>query len=566
MSALSLRLTLLAACALPLCSACSAPAWNAQGAAAVNSPLAAVLAAEIAQGRGMTQSAWSAYMAAAKETGSGKAAERAYEIALSAGQTQKASQSLNLLKKLDPKSPRIAYERVIGEILEGKDEPEQAATLLSYIKSTDSPELTFLKIAQQTSGMRDPAKRYELLRKISKAFPAEVRSELTLGQAAAAARSYKSASEHAERAASLSPENPQILLGVAEIEYAVSPEAAQKRLRDFLSSHPDNLQIRLALVKTMVDHAKPAQISEELDRIDRLGKRTPKNLMTLGALCERAQLWARAEKYYREYIRRTEAGEDKTQIPDSGYLRLGMTKLLSGNQAEAITWLHKVEKGDKYVPARVKEAEILAAQGRVNDSCSVLKKIRANTPQQRNELVGACAELLIQARRPTEAAETMEILIEENPQNADAMLRTSYYYEKADQLDKAASLLRRYIELRPNDPQGYNSLGYMWADRGINLAKSEKLLDKAFKLSEGKNPAIIDSVGWVKYRLGKLEAAEKHLRQAASLSSDPEILMHLAQVLFARGKAAEAKTILDKILEGDPDNLDARSMLKANGF
>ena len=75
MSALSLRLTLLAACALPLCSACSAPAWNAQGAAAVNSPLAAVLAAEIAQGRGMTQSAWSAYMAAAKETGSGKAAD-----------------------------------------------------------------------------------------------------------------------------------------------------------------------------------------------------------------------------------------------------------------------------------------------------------------------------------------------------------------------------------------------------------------------------------------------------------------------------------------------------------
>ena len=160
----------------------------------------------------------------------------------------------------------------------------------------------------------------------------------------------------------------------------------------------------------------------------------------------------------------------------------------------------------------------------------------------------------------------MAILIEENPKNAEAMLRASYYYEKADQLEKSAAFLRRYIELRPNDPQGYNSLGYMWADRGINLAKSEKLLAKALKLSEGKNPAIIDSFGWLKYRMGKLDDAEKHLRQAASLSTDPEILMHLTQVLFARGKAPEAKTILDKILESDPDNADARAMLKANGF
>lgn len=566
MSVLSLRFTLFAVCVLPLCSACSAPVWSDQGEASVSSPLAAMLAGEIAQSRGLTQSAWSAYMAAAKETGSGKAAERAYDIALSAGQTKKAEQALNLLRKLDPESPRLAYERAISELLAGKSDPAHARAIRTYVGSAASPELAFLKAAQQTAGMSDPNSRYELLRSAAKTFPADVRSELTLGQAAAAASKFKRAARHAEKAASLSPDNPQVLLGAAEIEYAGSPEAAQKRLRKFLSSHPDNLQVRLALVKTMVDHAKPDQIDRELDRIDRLGKRTPKNLMTLGALCERASLWARAEGYYREYIRRTEAGEDKTQLPDTGYLRLGMTKLLSGDQAEALTWLHKVEKGDKYVPARVKEAEILAAQGRVNESCDVLKAIRARNPKQRNELVGACAELLVQSRRPADAAETMAILIEENPKNTEAMLRASYYYEKADQLEKSAALLRRYIELRPNDPQGYNSLGYMWADRGINLAKSENLLAKALKLSEGKNPAIIDSFGWLKYRMGKLDDAEEHLRQAASLSTDPEILMHLSQVLFARGKAPEAKTILDKILESDPDNADARAMLKANGF
>ena len=86
------------------------------------------------------------------------------------------------------------------------------------------------------------------------------------------------------------------------------------------------------------------------------------------------------------------------------------------------------------------------------------------------------------------------------------------------------------------------------------------------KLSQNQNPAVIDSMGWVEYRLGKLAQAEKFLRTATRMSTDKEIAMHLAQVLFARGKAAEARKILDKILESDPDNPDAKSMLKSNGF
>ncbi len=204
--------------------------------------------------------------------------------------------------------------------------------------------------------------------------------------------------------------------------------------------------------------------------------------------------------------------------------------------------------------------------GRINDSCTVLKSIRATSKKQRGEILGACAELLVHARRHAEAAETMEMVFADDPDNTDAMLRASYYYEQADQFEKAVPLLKRYIKLRPEDPQGYNSLGYMWADRGINLEQSEKLIAKAMKLSQNQNPAVIDSMGWVEYRLGKLAQAEKFLRTATRMSTDKEIAMHLAQVLFARGKAAEARKILDKILESDPDNPDAKSMLKSNGF
>ncbi len=564
MSSLTNRLALAAILALPLCSAGAASAHTET--IAVNSPLAAVLAGEIARSRGLSQTAWSAFMAAAKESGNARVAERAYETALSAGQKQQANQSLNLIRKLDPNSPRLAYERVLNEILEGKSGANHAAVLSKYIKDTRSPEIEFIKLGEHTSGMRDAKQRYALLREVARELPADVRTELLLGQAAVAAGEKKAALSHADKAAKLNSGSIQVLLGAAEVEFSVAPEEAQKRLRRFLSKHPDNLQIRIALVKAMVDHAEPSQIERELRHIDKLGKRTPKNLLMLGAICERAQLWKRAEQFYLEYIRRTEAGEDKSQLPDTGYLRLGMTKLLSGNQQEALTWLHKVERGDKYIPARVKEAEILASMGRINDSCTVLKSIRATSKKQRGEILGACAELLVHARRHAEAAEAMEMVFADDPDNTDAMLRASYYYEQADQFEKAVPLLKRYIKLRPEDPQGYNSLGYMWADRGINLEQSEKLIAKAMKLSQNQNPAVIDSMGWVEYRLGKLAQAEKFLRTATRMSTDKEIAMHLAQVLFARGKAAEARKILDKILESDPDNPDAKSMLKSNGF
>ncbi len=505
-------------------------------------------------------------MAAAKETGNPSIAERAYDTAIESGQAQQAKQALNLIRELDPNSLRLSYERALDQIMEGKHSPEQTKALLDYIKGAKNPEKAFLKVARHTDRLTDAQLRYETLEKLAQAVPKSFRTELILGQSAASAGKHALAVKHADKAVSLSPQDVQVLLGAAEIEYMGSPKAAQKRLRTFLATHPDNLQVRLALVKTLVNHAKGSEIEKELNRIDRLGKRTAGNLMTLGALCESAKLWPRAERYYREYISLTESGQDKVHLPDTGYLRLGMTKLQSGNRQEALQWLHKVEKGDKYVPARVKEAEILATQGRVNESCAVLKNIRAKNTRQRSELISACAELLIQVRRPAEAASTMEILVAEDPNNAQALLQASYYYERADDLKKSESLLLRYIRLHPKDPQGYNSLGYMWADRGIKLDKSEQLLAKALELSGGKNPAIIDSMGWVKYRLGKLSEAEKYLRQAVQSSTDKEISMHLAQVLFARGKAAEAKAILDRILEADPDNPEVLSLLKANGF
>ncbi len=123
---------------------------------------------------------------------------------------------------------------------------------------------------------------------------------------------------HADKAARLNPGSIQVLLGAAEIEFSVSPDAAQKRLRRFLAKHPDNLQIRIALVKAMVDHAEPAQLERELRHIDKLGKRTPKNLLMLGAICERAQLWKRAEQFYLEYIGFTRlSAETNTSPPAS---------------------------------------------------------------------------------------------------------------------------------------------------------------------------------------------------------------------------------------------------------
>jgi tetratricopeptide (TPR) repeat protein len=134
--------------------------------------------------------------------------------------------------------------------------------------------------------------------------------------------------------------------------------------------------------------------------------------------------------------------------------------------------------------------------------------------------------------------------------------------ERAGDLDKAAVLFRRSIELNPEMHAAYNYLGYMWADKSIHLEEALQLINKAIAL-EPDNGAYLDSLGWVLYRLGRYNDALPHLQRAVELVTDDAVVFdHLAELLLKLGRRDEAIKYLRRAREMEPDNKDIAQKLQ----
>jgi tetratricopeptide (TPR) repeat protein len=113
-------------------------------------------------------------------------------------------------------------------------------------------------------------------------------------------------------------------------------------------------------------------------------------------------------------------------------------------------------------------------------------------------------------------------------------------YEKQKQYDQSEAEFRKVLEINPENSGAMNYLGYMLADRNVRLEEAHELISRALEM-EPNNGAYLDSLGWVNFRLGKLEEAENNLRDAiARVSRDPIVYDHLGDVFMKQGKLKEA--------------------------
>ena len=132
--------------------------------------------------------------------------------------------------------------------------------------------------------------------------------------------------------------------------------------------------------------------------------------------------------------------------------------------------------------------------------------------------------------------------------------------ERIDRLDLMETSLRKLIGLRPDYAHAYNALGYTFADRNMRLEEALELIEKANELRPD-DPHIIDSLGWVMYRLGNLPRAVELLRRAYALSPEIDIAVHLGEVLWKSGHDEEARKIWRDAHRREPGNSVLRETL-----
>ncbi len=161
------------------------------------------------------------------------------------------------------------------------------------------------------------------------------------------------------------------------------------------------------------------------------------------------------------------------------------------------------------------------------------------------------AQLLRDAKEWKETFEMLGKAVDEYPDSYELRYDLAMAAERVDHIDILESQLRRVMEMKPDYAHAYNALGYTLAEKTNRLAEAKDLIEKALKLSPD-DPFILDSLGWVYYRLGKVPEALKHLQHAYTARPDPEIAAHLGEVLWKSGQRDEAQKVWQAALTENP--------------
>ncbi|HKR64626.1 MAG TPA: tetratricopeptide repeat protein [Thermoanaerobaculia bacterium] len=225
--------------------------------------------------------------------------------------------------------------------------------------------------------------------------------------------------------------------------------------------------------------------------------------------------------------------------------------------AEAVALLQPLVtkfESDPFVNAKYVEALVRAGQ-----------KPKALAHAQAQVKVGtrntnAAAEALVAAESTPDAIALVKSAVAAHPDDVDLQFELGSVYERAGDRKTAEQVFQQILEKTPDHAPSLNYLGYMWAEGGENLEKAQEMLTRAVG-QDPNNGAYIDSLGWVYYRLGKLELAEKYLTDATKLlPRDATVHEHLGDVLAKRGDAPRALQLYRTALDLDPESKEVTKL------
>ena len=213
------------------------------------------------------------------------------------------------------------------------------------------------------------------------------------------------------------------------------------------------------------------------------------------------------------------------------------------DDAAAARWLAQVDAKDADLQVVALRAGLLARQGKLADALKLVRAANASTPAEQRYKLLTEVQLLLDQKKLGEAREALHKVNAENPDDIDLVYQEAMVDERLNRLDEMEKLLRHILVLQPENSQALNALGYSLADRNLRLDEALAMVRQAHALSPA-DPFIVDSLGWVEYRMGHFDAAASLLAQAYSSRKDTEIAAHLGEALWADGKRDEAARVL----------------------
>lgn len=507
-----------------------------------------VILAEMAGQRGMNRYALDTYLAIARETGDLGIIMRTSRIASFLRDTEASMEMTRLWLEQEPDSAE-AYQTLALQMLATGNYQEALSHLASLLEMGE--EVDFRIIPARTSIDPDADSFLPALisdfHALREEYPAHESLLLSLARLYEQDGELEAAYRLVRRLTEETGGNQEALIQeIGLLEQMGETEQMLERLRRGVELYPQSRQIRILLGRQMVNRQNFGAAREQFQAIVDQDPEDHDILYSLALInMEMGRL--------NDAARHFETLQRAAFRPNNVHYYLGYIALQNGDREAAINHYQKVDAGSNFLQAQRDLTLLLIEEERYSEAQQRLQRMRYTNPEYNLPLYSMEASILLEQDMRDAAETVLDKALADFPDNVQLLYLRATLHTERDELARMEEDLRRIIELEPDNPIGYNTLGYVLADRTDRHEEAYDLIRKAVELAPD-DPAIIDSLGWVQYRLGMLEQARKNLENAFRLYPDHEVAAHLGEVLWVMGEKREATRIWEQALEEQPDS------------
>lgn len=506
-----------------------------------------LLAAEIAGQRGQYDVALEGYMEAAKLAKDPRFAERALKIALYVKDPSKINEATTLWLQQDPNSI-TAHKIAILSDLRMSDKVDALNNAKALLELDPAGfESAILELATLMDKEGKLGLLYDVLEDLSLQKPNQAVLYYLQAVIAKQQSHHDLADTKINQALALQPDWDKALLFQAQsAALSGNLERAAVLLRSAAEKFPENPKIKRFLAQVLIRSKQFDQASEIYKQLIAANPKDGESQIALALVYLELGKESKAEDLLKKLT-------DSPEWQSQAAFYLGKLEEKRKDNKRALQWYDKVSDGPFVFDASISSISLLVRNKQYDEAENRLIALQEQFPQQRSKITLMLVELYNQQKNYERAFEMVTDLLEANPDQRDLLYTHALTADRAGKKDVLEADLKKILDKNPNDAEALNALGYSLLSDPARLQEAKGYLQKALQLRP-EEAVIIDSYGWLLYKLGELGQALVYLQQAYEKQQENEIAAHLAEVLWSLGKKSEAKKIFNEAIKRSPED------------
>ena len=453
----------------------------------------------------------------------------------------------------------IQTQQVLGVLYLRQGDIDTSARYFDKVMAVaaDSPSQGYGIVAATLAPIEDVESSLKLMRRLVAKNFTNPYGHLSYASLAMRAKQYRLVIDQTELALGFKPDLSEArVLRARALSLMGDHDSAFQEMQTLVENDADNFNLRLGYARMLLQVEKFKKAGQQFEALLEQRPGNPDITYMLGLTYVQAEAYEKAKQYFKALV------EDNRRLDESYYYLARISQELDENE-KAVEYFQAVAFGDLYLDAAIRLADLYAKDKGLAKARGHLNEVRSqvNSPDDSIRLFLAEGHILHDHELYQQAYDLYSQGLLEFPRNSDLLYARALTSNYLDRIDLLESDLRIILQTDPDHANALNALGYTLADRGLRIDEAKKYIERAFELRPD-DPAVIDSMGWIHFRLGNYAQAEGFLRQAFNLLDDAEIIGHLGELLWAQGNYEEARSLLREAMDRHPEDSYIQKLIK----